>query len=157
MSTGCQHRLYIPWTPSQQCPVITRISCPLSSQLWPAGKTSRQKSSGSLESRRRKRYLLSQCMHVNLFAPEHFAEKRVLKLVKPCFLFFGGPITICCSFLHVPKVGFVLPIFSLWDINVTLGLLPSRGHVIWRDSVSVWVQCQGSRDHNRTIMALVGL
>ena len=109
MSTGCQHRLYIPWTPSQQCPVITRISCPLSSQLWPAGKTSRQKSSGSLESRRRKCYLLSQCMHVNLFAPEHFAEKRVLKLVKPCFLFFGGPITICCSFLHVPKVGFVLP------------------------------------------------
>ena len=48
---------------------------------------------------------------------------------------------ICCSFLHgfahVSKVGFVHPIFSLCDINVTLGLLSSRGHVIWRDSVSV--------------------
>ena len=50
--------------------------------------------------------------------------------------------SICCSFLHgfapVFKFGFVHPIFSLWDINVTLGLLPSRGHVIWRGSVSVF-------------------
>ena len=65
--------------------------------VWPAEKTSRQKSSGSLETRKRKWYLLSQCMHVNLFAFENFAEKRVLKLVKPCFL---GPISfidpICC-------------------------------------------------------------
>ena len=28
-------------------------------------------------------------------------------------------------------------IFSLRYINVTLGLLPPRGHVVWRDSVGV--------------------
>ena len=28
-------------------------------------------------------------------------------------------------------------IFSLQDINLTLGLLPSRRHLIWRDSVGV--------------------
>ena len=42
-------------------------------------------------------------------------------------------------FVHVSKVGFVHPTFSLRDINVTFGLLPSRGHVVWRDSASVWV------------------
>ena len=69
------------------------------------------------------------------------------------YLFLGGRRSFkdpkCCSllhgFAHVSKVGFVHPIFSLWDIiDVTLGLLPSLGHMIWRDSVSVWVQCQGS-------------
>ena len=53
----------------------------------------------------------------------------------------------CCSFLHgfahVSKVGFVHPTFSLRVINMTFGLLPSRRHVIWRDSVSVWVHCLG--------------
>ena len=43
-----------------------------------------------------------------------------------------GPI--CCPFLHgfahVSKVGLLDPIFSLQDIKTTLGLLPSRGHVI---------------------------
>ena len=55
----------------------------------------------------------------------------------------------CCSFLHgfahVSKVGFVHPTFSLRDINMTFGLLPSRRHVTWRDSVSVWVHCLGSK------------
>ena len=44
----------------------------------------------------------------------------------------GSPI--CCSFLHgfahVSKVGLLHPIFSLQDIKTTLGLLPSREHVI---------------------------
>ena len=56
---------------------------------------------------------------------------------------------ICRSFLHgfahVSMVGFLHPSFSLRDINVTLGLLLSRGHVIWRGSVSVSVHCQGSK------------
>ena len=29
------------------------------------------------------------------------------------------------------------PLFSLRDINLTLGLLPARRHVVWRDSVGV--------------------
>ena len=29
------------------------------------------------------------------------------------------------------------PLFSLRDINLTLGLLPPRRHVVWRDSVAV--------------------
>ena len=29
------------------------------------------------------------------------------------------------------------PLFSLRDINLTLGLLPPRRHVVWRDSVGV--------------------
>ena len=33
------------------------------------------------------------------------------------------------------------PLFSLPDINLILGLLPPRGHVVWRDSVGV----EGSR------------
>ena len=60
---------------------------------------------------------------------------------------------ICCSFLHgfahVSKGGFVHPIFSLWDINVTLRLLPPRGHVIWRDSVSVWVHVKALKQSVR--------
>ena len=56
---------------------------------------------------------------------------------------------ICCSillsFLHASKVGFVHPKFSLRDIDATLGLLPSRRHVMWRGSVSVAVKCQGSK------------
>ena len=56
---------------------------------------------------------------------------------------------ICCSILlgfpHISKVGFVHPKFSLRDINATLGLLPSRRHVMWRGSVSVGVKCQGPK------------
>ena len=38
----------------------------------------------------------------------------------------------------VSEVGFgQFFIFSLRYINVTLGLLPPRGHVVWRDSVGV--------------------
>ena len=43
---------------------------------------------------------------------------------------------------HVLNVGFVHPISSLRDINATLELVPSRRHVIWRDSVGVGVQCR---------------
>ena len=43
---------------------------------------------------------------------------------------------ISAWFAHVPKVGFAHPTFSLRDINVTLGLLPSRGIVMWRGSVN---------------------
>ena len=41
--------------------------------------------------------------------------------------------------VHVFEVGFAGQsfIFSLHDINLTLGLLPSRRQVIWRDSVGV--------------------
>ena len=69
----------------------------------------------------------------------------------------------CCLFLHgfahVSKVGFVHPIFSLWDINVTLGLLPSvaRGHVIWRDSVSVWVHDRALKQSVRKFYGSVRL
>ena len=52
-----------------------------------------------------------------------------------CGKFVCGPFLH--GFAHVSKVDFVHPIFSLRDINVTLGLLPSRGPVIWRGSVSV--------------------
>ena len=56
---------------------------------------------------------------------------------------------ICCSillsFLHISKVGFVHPKFSLRDINATLGLLPSRRHVMWRGSVSVGAEGQDSK------------
>ena len=39
---------------------------------------------------------------------------------------------------HVFEVGFSsILYFSLQDINLTLGLLPCRRHVIWRDSVRV--------------------
>jgi len=67
------------------------------------------------------------------------------------FLFWGRKSfkdPICCSFLHglahVSKVRFVHPIFSLRDIKATLGLFPSRKHVMWRGSVSVGVKCEGS-------------
>ena len=36
-------------------------------------------------------------------------------------------------------------IFSFPDINATLGMLPSRRHEMWRDSVSVGVKCHGSK------------
>ena len=35
------------------------------------------------------------------------------------------------------RLVFVNSLFSLRDINLTLGLLPPRGHVVWRDSVGV--------------------
>ena len=40
-------------------------------------------------------------------------------------------------------------IISLRDINATLGLLPSRRHVIWRDSVGVGLLCQGLKHCER--------
>ena len=48
---------------------------------------------------------------------------------------------ICCNFCMVLSMflGWFWPIFlfSLRDINLTLGLLPPRRHVVWRDSVGV--------------------
>ena len=48
---------------------------------------------------------------------------------------------ICCDFCLVLSMFFRLvlanSLFSLRDINLTLGLLPPRRHVVWRDSVSV--------------------
>ena len=48
---------------------------------------------------------------------------------------------ICCNFCMVLSMfsGWFWPIFlfSLRDINLTLGLLPPRKHVVWRDSVGV--------------------
>ena len=89
-----------------------------------------------------------------------FPHKSVLKVLwswNVNLLFLGGRRSfidpICRSFLHgfarISKVGFVHPIFSLWDINVTLGLLSSRWHVIWRDSVSVWVHVRALKQSVR--------
>ena len=50
---------------------------------------------------------------------------------------------ICCYFFMVLSMFFRLvlamanSLFSLRDINLTLGLLPPRRHVVWRDSVGV--------------------
>ena len=48
---------------------------------------------------------------------------------------------ICCNFYMVLSMFFRLvlanSLFSLRDINLTLGLLPPRRHLVWRDSVSV--------------------
>ena len=48
---------------------------------------------------------------------------------------------ICCNFCMVLSMFFRLvlanSLFSLRDINLTLGLLPPRRHVVWRDSVGV--------------------
>ena len=48
---------------------------------------------------------------------------------------------ICCNFCMVlsMSLGWFWPIFlfSLRDIKSTLGLLPPRKHVVWRDSVGV--------------------
>ena len=48
---------------------------------------------------------------------------------------------ICCNFCMVLSMFFRLVLanylFSLRDINLKLGLLPSRRHVVWRDSVGV--------------------
>ena len=48
---------------------------------------------------------------------------------------------ICCNFCMVlsMSLGWFWPIllFSLREINLTLGLLPPRKHVVWRDSVGV--------------------
>ena len=48
---------------------------------------------------------------------------------------------ICCNFCMVLPMFLRLvlakSLFSLRDINLILGLLPSRRHVVWRDSVGV--------------------
>ena len=48
---------------------------------------------------------------------------------------------ICCNSCMVLSMFLRLvlanPLFSLWDINLTLGLLLFRRHVVWRDSVGV--------------------
>ena len=49
------------------------------------------------------------------------------------------------SMLVLSILYFLCERWAVWDINVTLGLLPSQAQVIWRDSVSVQAQCQGSK------------
>ena len=48
---------------------------------------------------------------------------------------------ICCNFCMVLSMFlswcWPISLFSLRDINLTLGLLPPRRHVVWRDSVGV--------------------
>ena len=48
---------------------------------------------------------------------------------------------ICCNPCMVLSMFFKLvfanSLFSMRDINLTLGLLPPRRHVVWRDSVGV--------------------
>ena len=48
---------------------------------------------------------------------------------------------ICCNFCMVLPMFLRLvlanSLFPLLDINLTLGLLPSRRHAVWRDSVGV--------------------
>ena len=48
---------------------------------------------------------------------------------------------ICCNSCMVLSMFLRLvlanSLFSLRDINLTLGLLPPRRHVVWRDSVGV--------------------
>ena len=50
-------------------------------------------------------------------------------------------VPICCKSCMVLSMFFRLvltnSLFSLRDINLTLGLLPPRRHVVWRDSVGV--------------------
>ena len=48
---------------------------------------------------------------------------------------------LCCNscmvFSMFLRLVLANSLFSLRDINLTLGLLPSRRHVLWRDSVGV--------------------
>ena len=48
---------------------------------------------------------------------------------------------ICCNSCMVLSMFLRLvlanSLFSLLDVNLTLGLFPPRGHVVWRDSVGV--------------------
>ena len=41
------------------------------------------------------------------------------------------------SVVHFIVLKIANPLFSLRDINLTFGLTPPRGHVVWRDSVGV--------------------
>ena len=67
-------------------------------------------------------------------------------MVNVCTLCILGPFRsfidpICCNFCMVLSMFLRLvltnPIFSLRHINLTLGHLPPRRHVVWRDSVGV--------------------
>ena len=49
------------------------------------------------------------------------------------------------TFEMTPRFKPFTAIFSLPDINATLGMLPSRRYEMWLDSVSVGVKCQGSK------------
>ena len=55
---------------------------------------------------------------------------------------------ICRNFCMVLSMFYSLVLvnflFSLRDINLTLGLLPPRRQVVWRDSVGVWSSRSGS-------------
>ena len=56
--------------------------------------------------------------------------------------------SICCNSCMVLSMFSRLVLvntlfFSLRDINLTLGLLPPRRHVVWRDSVGVVISRSG--------------
>ena len=59
---------------------------------------------------------------------------------------YGNPI--CCNSCMVLSMFLRLvlanSLFSLRDINLTLGLLPSRRHVVWHDSVGLESASSGS-------------
>ena len=84
---------------------------------------------------------------INIFALFFFGLRRSKYVLKIYFCrhsilglrSFIDPI--CCNFCMVLSMFFRLvlanSLFSLRDINLTLGLLPLRRHVVWRDSVGV--------------------
>ena len=84
---------------------------------------------------------------INIFALFFFGLRRSKYVLKIYFCrhsilglrSFIDPI--CCNFCMVLSMFFRLvlanSLFSLRDINLTLGLLPPRRHVVWRDSVGV--------------------
>ena len=47
------------------------------------------------------------------------------------------------SVVHFIVLKIANPLFSLRDINLTLGLMPPRRHVVWRDSVGVEISRSG--------------
>ena len=62
------------------------------------------------------------------------------------------------SMLVLSILYFLCERWAVWDINVTIGLLPSQAHVIWRDSVSVQALKQSLREfYSRTSRAYLFL
>ena len=83
-------------------------------------------------------------MLLSISASDLHTGKRVWVLSgQVCFNFLQGcnSMDLCCISCMVLSVFSRLVVanflFSLRDINLTLGLLPPRRHVVWRDSVGV--------------------
>ena len=68
---------------------------------------------------------------------------------------FIDPICCNCCMVLSMLLGWFWPIFlfSLRDINLTLGLLPPRRHVVWRDSVGVESSVSGLKIRVSTYFA----